>query len=351
MTQPLLTINLAAAVANWRALDVLSGGAETAVAVKADGYGCGAAEIATALQRAGCRTFFVATVEEGVALRAALAEPDIHILNGIAGQTDAIACIDHRLHPCLNHLGQIGQWRRVGGGACTLQVDSAMSRLGLAPCEVAQVPEGLNIRLILSHLACSDNGPDHAANPEQHRRFTEATAALRARAPHARLSLAATGGTFLGPDYHFDMVRCGIGIYGGLPFGDALPVVTLSAPILQLREIPAGQSVGYGWTWTAERPSRIATVPVGYADGLNRALSNRATFYISGRAAPMAGRVSMDLITLDVTDHPQVQVGDPVEILGPRQTVDDLAAAAGTIGYEILTSLGHRYAKRYTNAK
>ncbi len=351
MTQPLLTIDLGAIVDNWRALDALSGGAETAAAVKADGYGCGAAEVVAALRSAGCRTFFVATVEEGVRLRVALADGEVHILNGIADRDDARACIDNALHPCLNHRGQIELWQAMAGGGCTLQIESGMARLGLPQAEVEALSPGLEVRLVMSHLACADDGPSNPANRVQRAQFTEGAMRLRSHFPAARLSLAATGGTLLGAEYHFDMVRCGIGIYGGMPFADAAPVVTLTAPILQLREIPAGQSVGYGWTWTAERPSRLATLPVGYADGVHRALSNRATFYIDGKPAPMAGRVSMDLVTLDVTDHPQVQVGDPVEILGPHQSVDDLARAAGTIGYEILTSLGHRYTRRYTNAQ
>ncbi len=360
MTQPLLTIDLGAVAANWRALDALSGSAETAVAVKANGYGCGAFEVASALAGAGCRSFFVATVEEGAALRGAFnghdhrssmeerAASNIYILNGVADRGESAVAIALDLRPCLNHLGQIEAWRLSEGGACALQLDSGMSRLGLPPAEVARVPDGLDVRLIMSHLSCADE-PDHHSNEAQRSRFIENAGALRDRAPDAQLSLAATGGTLLGGAYHFDLVRCGVGIYGGHPFAAAQPVVTLETPILQIRDIPEGQSVGYGWSWTADRPARIGTLPLGYADGMHRALSNGATLYNRGKPVHLVGRVSMDLITLDLTGHEDLQVGDMLEVLGPHQTVDALAEAAGTIGYEILTSLGHRYARRYTD--
>ena len=350
MTQPVLTIDLDAVVANWRALDALSGRAETAVAVKANGYGCGADEVATSLAAAGCQTFFVATIEEGVSLRAALPELTIYILNGVADRRDSAAAIASGLRPCLNHLSQIDAWKRSEGGACALQLDSGMSRLGLPSAEWPDVSSGLNVRLMMSHLACADD-PDHPANEEQRSRFAEGVAALRGRAPDALISLAATGGTLLGEAFQFDLVRCGVGIYGGHPFVDAQPVVSLDAPILQIRDITAGQGVGYGWSWTAERPSRVGTLPLGYADGMHRAMSNGATLYFGGKPVPLIGRVSMDLITVDLTDHPSAEVGETLEVLGPNQTVDDLAQAAGTIGYEILTSLGQRYARRYTGAK
>lgn len=349
MTRPTLTIDLAAVVANWRALDALSGSAETGVAVKANGYGCGAVEVGAALAEAGCETFFVATIEEGVALRAALPHPVIYVLNGVADRRDSAAAIAQNLRPCLNHPGQIETWQRSEGEACALQLDSGMSRLGLQQSDWAGVPRGLDVRLIMSHLSCADE-PDHRANQAQLEQFRRGADAVRAAAVEARLSLAATGGTLLGEAYHFDLVRCGIGIYGGEPFTAAQPVVRLDTPILQIREIEAGQGVGYGWTWQAARPSRIGTLPLGYADGMHRALSNGATLYLGGKPVPVVGRVSMDLITVDLTDHPSVQVGEQLEVLGPHQSVDDLATAAGTIGYEILTSLGQRYSRRYTGA-
>lgn len=365
MSQPTLTIDLDAIAVNWRALNALSGAAETAAAVKADGYGCGVEEVAGTLVDSGCRTFFVATLEEGIRLNAATpdlirglltaeggpgsvastAKFSIYILNGVATEAEAAEAKAHGLRPCLNHLGQIEAWRAVGGGPCALQLDSGMSRLGLPPGELAHVPEGLDLGLILSHLSGADE-PDHPSNAEQRERFLRSAASLTPVAPSARLSLGATGGTLLGEDYHFDLVRCGIGLYGGRPFLDAQPVVSLNASILQIREIPAGQSVGYGWTHTVKAPARIAALPLGYADGMHRALSNRGTVFIGGKPAPIAGRVSMDLITIDITGH-DAEVGDPVEIIGPNQSIDDLATAAATIGYEILTSLGSRYARRY----
>jgi len=349
MTQPLLTIDLDAVVANWRALDVLSGSAETGVAVKANGYGCGADQVSQALAKTGCETFFVATVEEGVSLRAALPEKTIYVLNGVADRRDSAAAIASDLRPCLNHLGQIDAWQRSEGRACALQLDSGMSRLGLPPEEWPDVPGGLDVRLMMSHLSCSDE-PDHAANEFQRQRFEQGITTLRGRAPEALFSLAATGGTLLGAAFRFDLVRCGVGIYGGHPFADAQPVVSLETPVLQIRDIPVGQGVGYGWSWTAKRPSRVGTLPLGYADGMHRAMSNGASLYLGGKPVPLIGRVSMDLITVDLTDHPAAVVGDTLEVLGPNQTVDDLAQAAGAIGYEILTSLGQRYARRYTGA-
>lgn len=349
MTQPLLTIDLDALIANWRALDVLSGNAETGVAVKANGYGCGANEVSVALAGAGCRIFFVATVEEGVSLRSVLPEQTIYLLNGVADRRDSAAAIANGLRPCLNHLGQIDAWQRSEGGPCALQLDSGMSRLGLPSAEWPQVPSGLDVRLMMSHLACADE-PEHPANEEQRQRFADGVSALRVRAPDAMISLAATGGTLLGEAFHFDLVRCGVGVYGGHPFVDAQPVVHLDTPILQIRDISEEQGVGYGLSWTAERPSRVGTLPLGYADGMHRAMSNGAALYFGGEPVPLIGRVSMDLITVDLTDHPAAQVGDMLEVLGPNQSVDDLAQAAGTIGYEVLTSLGHRYARRYTGA-
>lgn len=345
MYQPTLTVDLDAVARNWQALDRLSGSAETAAAVKADAYGLGVDRVAPRLAEAGCRSFFVATPPEGERVRAILgAEPDIYVLNGVGG-AEAAPAREARLIPCLNHPGQIDDWRAAGGGACALQLDTGMSRLGLQPSELEGVPEDLAPVLVMSHLACADE-PDHPANAAQRAAFEE----MRARWPEARHSLAATGGTLLDEAYRYDLVRCGIGLYGGLPFEQAAPVAVLTAPVLQLRDLPPGASVGYGWTWTTERPSRIATLPLGYADGLLRAASNSASVFIEGRRVPVAGRVSMDLLGVDVTGVEGVRPGTPVEVLGPNQTVDDLAQAAGTIGYEVLTSLGSRYARCYTDA-
>jgi alanine racemase len=206
--------------------------------------------------------------------------------------------------------------------------------------------------MVMSHLACADT-PDHPLNVTQLATFNEAhqiAKSARREDYWERLprSLAATGGILLGPDSHFDLTRPGVGLYGGLPFAAARPAVSLHLPIIQIRDVGPGETVGYGATWAATRPSRIATLSGGYADGLIRALGNRGAGFLDGQPLPFTGRVSMDLITLDVTGCPQATAGAMVEILGPHQTVDDLAAAADTIGYEILTSLGSRYTRRYT---
>ena len=350
---PVLTVDLDAIARNWRALDRLSGAAETAAAVKADAYGLGLEPVARALAGAGCRSFFVATVDEGVTLRAVLPEAAVHVLNGVAGE-GAERARGARLIPCLNAPHQVADWRAAGGGPCALQLDSGMGRLGVQPGDLAPLLEAerevlADCILVMSHLACAD-APEHPQNAAQRAAFEDAMLALRPALPGARFSLAATGGTLLGPPFHLDLVRCGIGLYGGMPFADADSVVTLTAPIIQIREVPEGSAVGYGASWVAERPSLIATLPLGYADGLHRALSNATHVVIDGRPAPLAGRVSMDLLTVDVTDFPDLDHTAEVEIVGPHRGIDALAADAGTIGYEMLTALGSRYARRYKGA-
>ncbi|MEM9145777.1 MAG: alanine racemase [Pseudomonadota bacterium] len=361
-----LTIDLDAIAANWRALDRLAGPAETAAVVKGDAYGLGAAAVAPVLSKAGARRFFVAQPGEGAALRAILgAGPEICVLAGfpVAGEArsearqalppthsapagppphpEAALFAESDLVPVLNAPEQVAAWRAAGGGRHVLQLDTGMNRLGLEASELAALGLAADCALVMSHLACADL-PGHPQTPAQ-------LAAFRAMAAaHAvPLSLAATGGILLGEAYRFDLVRPGVGLYGGLPFEAAEPVVTLALPILQVRDVAPGETVGYGATWTATRPSRIATLSGGYADGLLRALSGRGRAWVGEVACPFAGRVSMDLIGLDVTEAPGARVGSMAEILGPRQGVDVLAEAAGTIGYEILTSLGARYVRRY----
>ncbi len=353
MDAPVLTVDLDALARNWRALDALSGTAETGAAVKADAYGLGLAPVAGALWGAGCRRFFVATLAEGIALRAILPDAAVHILNGVRGE-GAAAARAHRLIPCLNAPHQVADWRAAGGGPCALQLDSGMARLGVQSGDLDAVLRDeadtlADCVLVMSHLACADE-PAHPQNAAQRAAFEAMLPTVRAVAPRAEASLAATGGTLLGAEYRYDLVRCGIGLYGGLPFADAEPVVTLTAPIVQIRTIAAGDSVGYGASWTAARPSRIATLPLGYADGIHRALSSATYVVIDGRPAPLAGRVSMDLLTVDVTDHPHVDERGIVEIVGPHRGIDALAADAGTIGYEMLTALGTRYERRYKGA-
>lgn len=337
-----LTIDLEALAANWAALDALSGpGVETAAVVKGDGYGCGAVQVGQALRRDGVRTFFVAVPSEGVILREAIGpDPAIYILGGYA-QDDLF---DHRLHdlrPVLNSGHQARAWFNDDNGPCAIQIDTGMNRLGMeadAFAALGALPDSVD--LIMSHMGNADD-PPHPFNPQQ---LAEFHRMVGERAQ--RRSLSATAGLLLGPDYHFDMVRMGIGLYGGWPFLDAKRVVSVEAPVIQVRALDAGESVGYGATWIAQRPSRIATISAGYADGLIRALGNGAQVFLDGQPIPTAGRVSMDLITLDVTGI-DCNPGDWVEILGPNQSIDDLARAAGTIGHEILTSLGARYQRIY----
>jgi alanine racemase len=337
-----LQIDLDAVAANWRALDAMTGG-ETAAVVKADGYGLGAERVAEALAQAGARHFFVAVAEEGVALRKALGDgPEISVFSGhMAGDTDMLR--EARLVPMLNSPEQFTRHRdALPGHPYGVQLDSGMNRLGMEPAEWAAIrdeAEAGPITLVMSHLACSDD-PAHPANARQLRVFAEMTEGVA-----VPRSLSATGGILLGPDYHFDFTRPGIGLYGGLPFAQARPVVRLSLPVIQVRALEPGETVGYGCTFVATAPTTIATVSAGYADGLIRAMSGKATLYAGDIPCQLAGRVSMDLLTVDVTGLKDVP--ESLDILGPNQTVDDLAAAAGTIGYEVLTSLGTRYARRY----
>ena len=357
MARATLTIDLAAIAENWRRLATLCAPAETAAVVKADAYGLGVARVAPALWAAGARTFFTALPEEAATVREVLGPAAaLYCFNGMApGDAALLRAFDIR--PLLNSPGQIAAARAAAAGEvsdaplrCGLQLDTGMNRLGLEADELAAVlddPRGLDglaPDLVISHLACADD-PADPMNAAQSAAFAAMTA--HPRLSRLRRSLSATGGALLGPDWRHDLVRPGIGLYGGLPFAEAAPVVRLSVPILQIRAVAAGEAVGYGAAWRAERETRVATISAGYADGLIRAMSGRARVFHGGRALPMLGRVSMDLITVDVTEAPGLAPGDALELLGPRQTIDALAGAAGTIGYEILTSLGSRYARRY----
>jgi len=336
-----ITIDLDAIIANWRALDKMSK-SETAAVVKADGYGLGAGRVAKALAKAGARKFFVAVAEEGAILRQALGEgPQINILSGhMSGDTDMIGDLD--LTPMLNSIDQISRhFEALPGHAFGIQLDTGMNRLGMEWDEwgaIAEIALAQHPTLVMSHLACADE-PDHPMNAFQLDVFHQMTDGIS-----VPRSLAATGGILLGKDYHFDMTRPGIGLFGGLPFENARHVVQMDLPVIQIRNLNAGEVVGYGNAWQAERPSRIATISAGYADGLLRSMSDKATLYYGDEPCTLVGRVSMDLLTVDVTDLSE----DPhaLTILGAQQTVDQLARVAGTIGYEILTSLGNRYTRR-----
>ena len=342
MSTGTLTIDLDAICENWRALDAQSG-VETAAVVKADAYGLGVERVARALARAGARQFFVAIAEEGAALRAALGpDPAIYVFSGhMAGDADMIG--DTELIPLLNSVDQmIRHAEALPGRPFGIQLDSGMNRLGMEPAEWAAVREvalSQSPALVMSHLACADE-PDHPMNARQLQAFREMTDGI-----DAPRCFANTGGVLLGPEYHFDLCRPGIGLYGGLPFAEARPVVTLDIPVIQCRDLEMGETVGYGNTFTAQRSTRIATIAAGYADGILRAMGPNTQVLADGVRCPVAGRISMDLIGVDITDLGH----DPkhLQLLGPEQSVDDLADNAGTIGYEILTSLGARYTRRY----
>jgi alanine racemase len=288
------------------------------------------------------RQFFVAVAEEATAIRAELGpKPEISVFSGhMAGDTDLIRELG--LTPMLNSVEQLTHHlETLPGHPFGIQLDTGMNRLGMEMQEwaaVAEVALSQDPRLVMSHLACADE-PDHPMNPYQLDQFKKMTDGIT-----APRSLAATGGILLGPEYHFDLTRPGIGLYGGLPFEKATPVIELDLPVVQVRDVAEGEVVGYANAWQATRPSRIATVSGGYADGIARILSDKATLYHGDTACPLVGRVSMDLLTIDVTDLPETP--SKLTLIGPQQTVDDLARAANTIGYEVLTQLGARYNRK-----
>jgi alanine racemase len=352
-----LEIDLGAIADNWRYLAGLSKG-ETAAVVKADSYGLGAAQVAPVLAQAGCKTFFAAHLAEAVALRPLVPQARILVLNGLAPHA-AAEFIAHDLIPALVSLQDVSVWRAAAARlerklAAVLHLETGMNRLALGKRELAALHEdrtqldGVAVDMVMSHLLAAD-APEDAHNQRQLQDFL----AMAARFPGAKRSIANSPGIFLGADFHLDLTRPGAALYGLNPSPAQprrmRPVVRLSAPILQIRDIQRGETVGYGASWTAQRPSRIATIGVGYADGLHRTLSNRGTAYFDDTPVPLVGRVSMDLAIFDVTDVP-ANPGDPLVLLDARRGADELADAAGTIGYEILTSLGRRYQRRYINA-
>ncbi|HWQ87150.1 alanine racemase [Brevundimonas sp.] len=332
-----LTVDLNALAANFHALEA-TGGVPVHPVVKADSYGLGAAACAARLMAEGARTFFVARTSEGERLRAALGNaPAIYVLDGcLAGRAARLRAAG--LRPVLNTASQLAEWRSAGGGACGLQIDTGMNRLGFRVEDAPDAFEGLD--LVLSHLACADD-PAEPMNARQR----DAFAAAAGRYPGTVRSFANSGGVFLGPDYAFDALRPGVCLYGGGPEGrpDARirPVATLAAEVLQVREVPAGESVGYSRGFVADAPRRIATCAAGYADGVLRAYSPKGLVFVAGQLRPIVGRVSMDVCAVDVTGL-EVAVGDPVELFGRNRMLDDAAGAAGTIAYELLTSVTAR---------
>lgn len=348
MAEALLQIDISAIQDNWRSLNKQSdAGVETGATVKANGYGLGIEQVATCLRDAGARTFFVAQAEEGSTARKALADNSaIYVLGGhMQGDADQLKA--HQLIPVLNSSEQFRRHMRLcPDHPFGLQLDTGMNRLGMEPHEFADVLEqamqaGPN--LVMSHLACAEE-PGNALNDQQLRCFTELTGGL-----NVTRSLAATGGILLGTEYHFNLTRPGIGLFGCFPFVEAKPVVRADIPVIQTRIVNTGEVVGYGGEWTASCQRKVATISAGYADGIFRMLGNRAVLCANGTACPIVGRISMDLITVDVTDLSEEV--DYLQLLGDSQTVDQLAHEAGTIGHEVLTSLGRRYRRRYVHSK
>ena len=353
-----LTIDLDALAANYRLFCAKADGAEVAPVVKADGYGLGAAEVSRRLWAEGARSFHVARLEEGEALRAHFGPErpaSIYVLDGAPTGT-AGRLIAANLIPILSSVGQIENYHALARAdaplPCGIHVDTGMNRLGLRLEELEAVAGAtdrlarLNVQLVMSHLVCSDQ-PEDRLNARQVGRFK----ALRHLFPDARASLANSGGVWLGPAFLFDMVRPGIGLYGGGPLGRPdpaiQPVVRFEAPILDVRAVPQGETVGYGASFTAPEPLRIAVVGAGYADGILRSASPEGAVWFSGARRRLLGRVSMDLIAVDVTDCEAAQPGAMVEIIGPNLLLDDAARDAGTVAYEILTRLSGRAERVY----
>ncbi len=350
-----LDIDLGAIAGNWRRLRQLHRGAVGGV-VKADAYGLGAARVVPALAAAGCRHFFVAQLDEALAIRPLVPKAAIAVFNGLHG-ADIELFVRHGLLPVLNTLGEMAAWSAAGRWAelrlpALLHVDSGMARLGLDRRELATLADdhslldGIELRYVMTHLVSAEVAGD-PTHREQAARF----AAARAVLPPAPASFANSSGIFLGDGFASDLARPGAALYGINPTpgldNPMLHVAALRGRVLQVRDIAAGEAVGYNATWRATRPSRIATVGVGYADGWPRALSNRGCAFFDAAPVPLVGRVSMDLSTYDVTDHAGIDAGAWLELIGPNATLDRVAEAAGTNGYEILTSLGTRYERVY----
>ena len=359
-----LVIDVDALLRNYIKLRDLAAPAECAAVVKGDGYGLGARQIGAALFAAGCRTFFVATLAEGMALRGVLPDTVIYVLDGLFPGS-APEFVSAALQPVLGSIDEIMEWAafcrdRQARLPAAIHVDTGMNRLGLKAGDRRVLESrpntlaGFPVSLLMSHLACADT-PEHPKNSAQQREFN----AFASLVPQTRLSLANSAGVFLDAEFHFDLVRPGVALYGGNPFSSRPnpmePVISLHGRIAQTGKAEAGETIGYGAGLQLKRATRYVTVSAGYADGYFRLLGSSdaqagALAYIGDHPLPILGRVSMDLIMFDVTDIPPelARRGGWVELIGPRFTVDNAAALAGTIGYEILTSLGRRYHRIYT---
>lgn len=336
-----LRLDGAALVSNWHWLAHRSGAAACGAAVKADGYGLGAREAVKRLQDAGCRDFFVATWREAEALTPWPGDLDLSVLHGVLPGDMAVA-VKGRARPVLNSPEQVRRWRETGL-PCDVMVDTGMNRLGIAPADVAAgLLDGLAIENLMSHLACADE--DGPANRAQLEAFTGIAGKARAK----RLSLANSAGICLGPDYAFDLTRPGIALYGGVPRREAKghirQVARIEAEVIQRRRVEAGGKVGYGGTFTADRPCELAILNIGYADGYLRGFSGRGRAKIGGKWAPIVGRVSMDLTAIRVDAMPDLAEGDWVEL---DYDLPEAAVQSGLSQYELLTTLGSRFKRSW----
>ena len=354
-TQASLTVDLDAVAANYDLMRRLAGAERIAPVVKADAYGLGLAPVARRLRAQGADRFFVARLAEGVALRSILgADPTIYVLDGCPPDA-AGRLIQARLTPVLNDLDQIRAWTYAGGGAAALHVDTGLNRLGLRPQEAEALAEDPisagqpNISLVLTHLACAST-PGHPMNLQQAQLFDQ----VRALFPTAQASLANSGALFQDSAFILDMARPGICLYGGGPYGSPdsrlAPVALFEAPVLQVRLLPAGESIGYGAAFRADSSLSVAILAAGYADGVLRVQSPDGYGWLHGAPRRFLGRISMDLVAIDVSDCPAARAGDRVQLIGPQIPVDEVAQSAGTISYEILTRIGTRVRRIYKGA-
>jgi alanine racemase len=351
-----LKINLSAIAENYRILKDIANASEVAAVVKANAYGLGVEKIAPILKKEGCKSFFVANLNEAIQLRRVLPDIDIAVFNGVTKGEEA-AFNEYRLIPVLNSMLNIDIYSRYietnDMMSCFIHVDTGMNRLGISTAEYKELVSSgtinkLNPKLIMSHLSCADE-KNNPINIEQLKKFKE----INSLSPAVRASLCNSYGVFLDEACHFDLIRPGLALYGGNPCPlDVNPmrnIIEITSPILQIRNIDSNQTVGYGATCELKSGSKIATLPVGYADGYFRRLGNNAYCAINGEKVPVIGRVSMDLITIDITSiKGEVKIGDMVEILGNTIKLEELVNIAGTVEYEFLTSLGDRFNRVYT---
>ncbi len=351
-SRAILEIDLKKIADNYQALRNLCMAAELAIALKANAYGLGADKVAPIIERAGCRNFFVARLDEGIDLRKVVSNANIYVLDGMFAGEEKIF-VKHKMIPILNHLDQIENWQKFNSKhnlPYGLHTDTGMHRLGIPPEEWEQLISNDYVMhkyppaLVMSHLCAGENS-SCLQSQKQLTIFDK----IRKFFPHSKISLANSSGIFLGKAYHFDMARVGIALYGVTDNQEInlQNPISLFAPIIQLKTLKADNTIGYNMTFTTKRDSIIATLPIGYADGYSRAFSNKGRVYINGHYADVVGNVSMDLITIDVTHIPNLRLGMLAEIIGPHCSPQYVASQVGIIGYEILTNLGKRYKRVY----